>query len=65
MLLDVLKIIILLMYLSKIDPLDDIETINLELQLADLESLNNKKTSLEKKLKANDKEASQQFDIIE
>ncbi len=42
---------------SKIDPLDDIETINLELQLADLESLNNKKTSLEKKLKANDKEA--------
>ena len=27
---------------SKIDPIDDIETINLELQLADLESLNNK-----------------------
>ena len=49
---------------SKIDPLDDIETINLELQLADLESLNNKKTSLEKKLKANDKEAKHQFDII-
>ena len=49
---------------SKIDPLDDIETINLELQLADLESLNNKKNSLEKKLKANDKEAKHQFDII-
>ncbi|MDC3112632.1 redox-regulated ATPase YchF [Pelagibacteraceae bacterium] len=49
---------------SKIDPIDDIETINLELQLADLESLNNKKTSLEKKLKANDKEAKHQFDII-
>ena len=49
---------------SKIDPLDDIETINLELQLADLESLNNKKTSLEKKLKANDKEAKHQFEII-
>ncbi len=49
---------------SKIDPLDDIETINLELQLADLESLNNKKTSLEKKLKANDKEAKNQFEII-
>ena len=50
---------------SKIDPLDDIETINLELKLADLESLNNKKLSLEKKLKANDKEAKQQFEIIE
>ena len=49
---------------SKIDPLDDIETINLELQLADLESLNNKKSSLEKKLKANDKEAKHQFEII-
>ena len=49
---------------SKIDPMDDIETINLELQLADLESLNNKKNSLEKKLKANDKEAKHQFDII-
>ena len=49
---------------SKIDPLDDMETINLELQLADLESLNNKKTSLEKKLKANDKEAKHQFEII-
>jgi len=33
---------------TKIDPIDDIETINLELQLADLESLNNKKSSIEK-----------------
>jgi len=49
---------------SKIDPLDDIETINLELQLADLESLNNRKISLEKKLKANDKESKHQFEII-
>ena len=32
--------------------------------MADLESLNNKKTSLEKKLKANDKEAKHQFEII-
>ena len=32
--------------------------------MADLESLNNKKTSLEKKLKANNKEAKHQFDII-
>ncbi len=50
---------------SKINPIDDIETINLELQLADLESLNNKKISLEKKLKTNDKVVKYQFDIIE
>ncbi len=50
---------------SKIDPINDIETIILELQLADLESLNNKKLSLEKKLKTNDKEVKNQFDIIE
>tara|TARA_A100001011_G_scaffold49005_1_gene46747 strand:+ start:24601 stop:25701 length:1101 start_codon:yes stop_codon:yes gene_type:complete len=50
---------------SKIDPIDDIETINLELQLADLETLNNKKLSLEKKLKANDNDAKFQFEIIE
>ncbi len=50
---------------SKIDPIDDIETINLELQLADIETLNNKKISLEKKLKANDKIAKNQFDVIE
>ena len=49
---------------SKIDPLDDIETINLELQLADLESLNNKKLNLEKKIKANDKESKVQFETI-
>ncbi len=50
---------------SKINPIDDIETINLELQIADLESLNNKKSSLEKKLKANDKEAINQFEILD
>ncbi len=50
---------------SKIDPIDDIDTINLELQLADLESLNNKKISLQKKIKTNDKEAKNQFEIVE
>jgi len=50
---------------AKIDPINDIETINLELRLADLEGLNNKKSSLEKKLKANDKEAKQKFEIID
>ena len=48
----------------KIDPLDDIATINLELQLADIEVLSNKQTSLEKKLKANDKEAKEQNEVI-
>ena len=50
---------------TKIDPIDDIETINLELQLADLESLNNKKSSIEKKLKANDKDAKFQYETID
>ena len=50
---------------SKIDPIDDIDTINLELQLADLESLTSKKVSLEKKLKSNDKDAKNQYNIIE
>ena len=36
---------------SNINPIEDINIINLELQLADLESLTNKKTSLDKKLK--------------
>ena len=50
---------------SKINPLDDIDTINLELQLADLESLNNKKTSLEKKLKSNDKESKNKYEVVQ
>ncbi len=50
---------------SNINPLDDIEIINLELKLADIESLNNKRSMLEKKLKSNDKEIKNQFEIIE
>lgn len=49
---------------SEINPINDIETINLELQLADLESLNNKTISLEKKIKTNDKESKTQLDIV-
>ena len=49
---------------TKIDPLDDIATINLELQLADIEVLSSKKISLEKKLKANDKETKAQNEIV-
>ena len=49
---------------SNINPIEDINIINLELQLADLESLTNKKTGLDKKLKTNDKEIKFQYDIV-
>ena len=49
---------------SNINPIEDVNIINLELQLADLESLTNKKTSLDKKLKTNDKEIKFQYDIV-
>ena len=49
---------------STIDPLDDIETITTELKLADLETLQNKLSSLEKKSKNGDKEIKIQIDLI-
>ena len=49
---------------SNINPIEDINIINLELQLADLESLTNKKTSLDKKLKTKDKEIKFQYEIV-
>ena len=49
---------------SNINPIEDINIINLELQLADLESLTNKKTGLDKKLKTNDKEIKFQYEIV-
>ncbi|MDC3131932.1 redox-regulated ATPase YchF [Pelagibacteraceae bacterium] len=49
---------------SNINPIEDINIINLELQLADLESLTNKKTNLDKKLKTNDKEIKFQYEIV-
>ena len=49
---------------SDINPIEDISIINLELQLADLESLTNKKTSLDKKLKTNDKEIKFKYEIV-
>ncbi len=48
-----------------IDPINDIETINTELQLADIETLESKKNSLEKKSKQGDKEIFHQIKIIE
>src|SRR3954468_17800717 len=46
---------------GKIDPIADIETIETELMLADLESLEKRVDALEKKAKGNDKEAKEQL----
>ncbi len=50
---------------GKIAPLDDIETIETELMLADLESLEKRATALEKKAKGGDKEARETFDLVQ
>jgi GTP-binding protein YchF len=49
---------------GKIAPIDDIETIETELMLADLESLEKRVTSLEKKAKGGDKEAKESLDLV-
>ena len=48
---------------GKIDPLADIETIETELMLADLDSLEKRVDNLEKKAKGGDKEAKEQLDL--
>lgn len=48
-----------------IDPIRDIETINIELALSDLQSLEKKIQTLEKKVKGDDKIAKRQSEIIE
>jgi len=50
---------------GRIDPMSDFETIETELMLADLESLEKRKPGLEKKLKQNDKDAIQTMRLIE
>lgn len=50
---------------GKVDPLDDIETINTELILADLAGLEKRAQNLQKKAKGNDKEAREQLDMAE
>ena len=47
-----------------IDPLADIETIETELMLADLDSLEKRAVALEKRAKGNDKEAKELFDLV-
>jgi len=49
---------------GKIDPINDIETIETELMLADLDSLEKRVDALEKKAKGNDKEAKEALDLI-
>jgi len=50
---------------GKIDPLADIETIETELMLADLDSLEKRVGPLEKKAKSGDKEAKEALDLME
>jgi ribosome-binding ATPase len=50
---------------GKIDPLADIETIETELMLADLESLEKRVTAMEKKAKFADKEAKEMLDLMQ
>ncbi len=49
---------------GKIDPVADIETIETELMLADLESLEKRVINLEKRAKQNDKEAKETLDLV-
>jgi len=49
---------------GKIAPVADIETIETELMLADLESLEKRVDNLTKKAKGNDKEAKEQLDLV-
>ena len=49
---------------GQIAPLDDIETIETELMLADLESLEKRIGGLEKKAKGGDKESKEIFDLV-
>lgn len=50
---------------GKVDPLDDIETINTELILADLAGLEKRVQGLSKKAKGGDKEAKEQLEMAE
>jgi hypothetical protein len=49
---------------GRIDPVGDAETVETELMIADLESLERRITPLEKRAKTGDKEAKQQYDLM-
>jgi GTP-binding protein YchF len=50
---------------GKIDPIADIETIETELMLADLDSLERRVDALEKKVRGNDREAKEALDLVQ
>ena len=50
---------------GKVDPIADIETIETELMLADLESLEKRVTALEKKARSGDKDSKEQLDLVQ
>ena len=49
---------------GRVDPIDDIETINLELILADLETVNRRYERVEKLARQKDKEAIQEYHVV-
>ncbi|PZQ19074.1 MAG: redox-regulated ATPase YchF [Ancylobacter novellus] len=49
---------------GKIDPLSDYETVETELMIADLESLEKRVVALEKRARGNDKEAKEQLELV-
>jgi GTP-binding protein YchF len=49
---------------GRVDPIADIETIETELMLADLDSLERRVTALEKRVRGNDKEAKETLDLV-
>ncbi|MFC0282605.1 redox-regulated ATPase YchF [Camelimonas abortus] len=49
---------------GKVDPLADVETIETELMLADLESLEKRVTNLEKRARGGDREARETLDLV-
>lgn len=50
---------------GRVDPLSDIETINLELIFADLDTVERRIDRIGRKVKAGDKEAKQELDVLE
>ena len=50
---------------GRIDPLSDIETVETELMLADLESLERRAPTMEKRAKGGDKDAKEAFELVE
>lgn len=50
---------------GKIDPIDDIETINLELGMADLEAVDKRLAKVQRAAKGNDKEAKAELAVLE